>query len=879
MPEEHLQLLILAALIHDVGKLLERGEAPEFTDTRQDQTYMQFCPLSPEGNYHTHIHVAYTRAFCDWLEGRFDCLRQIQAPWKDWAAAHHRKDESGLESSVIRRADRLSSRERESGHYYIQDIQRRTLLEPVLERVFIGCHQEALSTKWRYQLRPLTPAREDLFPKYGPDLGLPLQEDADQGFSNPKQWKHLLAPEPLIEEYTSLAQGLLQEIQAVASKRPDLDLLDLLETLYSLIEKYTANVPSATNLRHPDISLFDHLRSTAAIAQALYLTQHDEQHSSTRNLENDSDPKWLLACGDFSGIQKFIFNLTNKGAAKGLRGRSFYVQYFCLICAKYILKKLGLHKAALLYNSGGKFYLLIPRHLRSELQKARTEINSWLLSEFGSQVYLGLGLAEVSGEMFIQGRMDAAWKATAEDLELDRLSQFKPLLDQDFFQPWLDVDPSRSCEVCGSRHGDIRDNKCATCLNLQNLGSWLRQTRAILTIWGDKEEAERIADLLNSSRMLHFENLGAHAFLLDQEHLQQLQALDRVHGECAFINPDEQLRLGDLPLPSCACTRMYLGKWEAMRDQEMEFENFAQDAKGISRLGVLRMDVDNLGQVFIQGLRFPERDETGWGEVQKDDQGRIKRRSMASISRMVTLSRQLNMFFSGYISRLLQDPAYSNCRTIYAGGDDLFIIGSWHQLPGLARQIREDFSKFCCKNPDFTISGGLTLHREKFPIYKAAVQAGEAEGRAKEIRKQWGQHSYSKHKDGFCFINVPIVWEDMHLAEEIKKLLAGQIKDNEGKGFLSFLGEITAKNKAKTRNLALQKGMQPARAWQEVAYDSWRWRTAYQLKRRYSKESQEETRQKWAQILFNDTLNSQKATLPVFSWLEFPIRWADYLHR
>ena len=67
------------------------------------------------------------------------------------------------------------------------------------------------------------------------------------------------------------------------------------------------------------------------------------------------------------------------------------------------------------------------------------------------------------------------------------------------------------------------------------------------------------------------------------------------------------------------------------------------------------MDVDNLGMVFIKGLFFPKRktilingkEKAGWGDVIKESSGKIERRSMASISRMVTLSRQLNHFFAG----------------------------------------------------------------------------------------------------------------------------------------------------------------------------------------------------------------------------------------
>ena len=876
MSDEKLSFINLAGLKHGVGKLFERGGI--FPGARKDEAYLQYCPLSHDRSHHTHLHAAHTRAFCDWLEERFDCLRHAQYPWKDWCAAHHRNDESGLENAVIRRADRLSSRERESGQYYIRDLHRKTLLEPVLERVSLGGNQNAVSTKWRYPLSPLSVSRENLFPQYGQDMGLAEQECADQGFADPQQWTHLLASKPMKEEYAALGQGLLDEIDLLAEKHPDLPLADLVITLHSLLEKYTANVPSATNVRHPDISLFDHLRTTAAITQALYLRQVAEKNSSTVDLENESQNKFILACGDFSGIQKFIFNLTNKGAARGLRGRSFYVQYFCLACADYILKELGLNKTALLYNSGGKFYLLMPTYLQEDLEKARSHINAWLLEQFGGQVFMGLGVSEVTDSMFIQGRMDIAWKMTAEALERDRLTMFQSQISHDFFQPQSEKDPSKSCRVCGSRNVGEAE-RCAMCRTMEDLGIWLRHTRAVLTVWGGKDTAQKVRSILNTDQVLSFDQLNMSTFFIDHKHMQQLKDVRGIEGECAFLNPDYLGHLAELPLPKCASTRMYLGKWESKGQEELDFEALADNAEGISRLGVLRMDVDNLGTIFIQGLQFPERDETGWGPVQKDDDGRIKRRSMASISRMVTLSRQLNLYFSGYVPKQLEEERFAHCRIIYAGGDDVFIIGSWNQLPALAKRIRNDFSEFCCHNQDFTISGGLTLHRGKFPIYKAAVQAGDAEEQAKQVRRVWGKQHFSYQKDGFCFVNVPIVWEDMPVAEKIRELLEAQIAGREGKGFISFLGGITAKNKVRARNLAREQGLQIAEAWKRVAFDSWRWRTAYQLKRRYPKNDDENIRKLWAEVLFADKLDGRTSSLPVYTWLEFPIRWADYLHR
>ena len=65
MNTKKMDFLILAALIHDIGKLLERGQI--FPEVREDVYYLSVCP-EHNGSYE-HLHCAYTRKFCEVLEG------------------------------------------------------------------------------------------------------------------------------------------------------------------------------------------------------------------------------------------------------------------------------------------------------------------------------------------------------------------------------------------------------------------------------------------------------------------------------------------------------------------------------------------------------------------------------------------------------------------------------------------------------------------------------------------------------------------------------------------------------------------------------------------------------------------------------------------
>ena len=82
----------------------------------------------------------------------------------------------------------------------------------------------------------------------------------------------------------------------------------------------------------PDVSLYDHAKTTAALATALWRWHEARGETDSaagerlRSLAEEDEAKFLLIQGDFFGIQDFIFSEgaeTNKNSAKVLRGRSF----------------------------------------------------------------------------------------------------------------------------------------------------------------------------------------------------------------------------------------------------------------------------------------------------------------------------------------------------------------------------------------------------------------------------------------------------------------------------------------------------------------------------------------------------------------------------
>ncbi|MFC1968562.1 hypothetical protein ACFLVX_04155, partial [Chloroflexota bacterium] len=124
------------------------------------------------------------------------------------------------------------------------------------------------------------------------------------------------------------------------------------------------------------------------------------------------------------------------------------------------------------------------------------------------------------------------------------------------------------------------------------------------------------------------------------------------------------------------------------------FECIAHRAEGDSLLGFLKMDVDNLGETVIFGLKPND-----------------------SVSRISSMSRMFDLFFAGWVENLAKRN--KSIYTIFSGGDDLFLIGPWDLILETAEYLRNDFQRYV-NNPELTISAGIVIAGHSYPIATAA---------------------------------------------------------------------------------------------------------------------------------------------------------------
>lgn len=159
--------------------------------------------------------------------------------------------------------------------------------------------------------------------------------------------------------------------------------------------------------------------------------------------------------------------------------------------------------------------------------------------------------------------------------------------------------------------------------------------------------------------------------------------------------------------------------------RERGFKTFEEYA-GDTYLGILRMDVDGLGTRFIKGFD--------------------------SIKQYQEFSNHLTAFFeNGILQDIQRKKEYCEfLNIVYAGGDDIFAVGRWDKLIDFAAEVSSRFANHV-QGEGVSISGGIAIVHDKFPIAKAAEMSGEAEQAAKEYN--------NGAKNAFCMFGEPISWD------------------------------------------------------------------------------------------------------------------------
>ncbi|UOO81243.1 type III-A CRISPR-associated protein Cas10/Csm1 [Uruburuella testudinis] len=780
-----------AAYLHDLGKFAERARL-EVPDEKL-QTHIQlYCPVrfadgKPTGHY-THKHAAYTALAWDILEKHApDLVRGDMYPFASRqggedktdsllnASAMHHKPDTFLQW-IIATADRVAS------GFEREEFERYNQADDNAESA------AGLKTgKNHYQARLLT-----LFEQVGLKAGGKPSANADLAYCYPlkslspesifPQKREKIEPSenrPAQQEYRELWQAFLQGLEEIpATHRSNWHLwLDHFDTLW---QSYTQAIPAATAFGvKPEVSLYDHSKTTAALAAALWrwheaARQTDEAAAAALKSRSDWDEqKILLIQGDFFGIQNFIFasgSQTNKHAAKLLRGRSFQVSLFAELAALKVLRACDLPPTSQILNAAGKFMIVAPNtaKVREAVEKVRVDINQWFLQHSYGQVALGLATQAASCNDFVNKEgFKALMKQSFEVLEQAKLQRFDltasaaTVLSADYHlgvccynqqlpgeelddngnvvarlsrdQIYLGSELVRKDRLMVLEHGDsITDSNATRKLSLplfdftvafteeqEISGKFGAQAKdgSLLRFWdfslpGNTERPDNTKSNLWQGYARRYINAYVPRFSEGDSWLEGKYTVIKEAADSGEVQPGNPKTFSHL-----AC-------------EERHSED-GQSFIGKVAIATLKGDVDNLGSIFQQGLSEP------------------------TFAKMAALSRQMNHFFSLWLPACCAEK-YPNTYTVFAGGDDFFLIGPWLKIQQLAAEMHACFSEYVAGNKGITFSAGIAVTKPDLPLAKLSAYAEEALEAAKN--NQYKHEGKACLKNSICVYSQAVAW-------------------------------------------------------------------------------------------------------------------------
>ena len=534
----------------------------------------------------------------------------------------------------------------------------------------------------------------------------------------------------------------------------------------ALIEKYGVFLSISPEVPH--VSFYDVVKSAAAIHDCLVCNSADK------------DKPFLLVSGDFSGIQEAIYTIASGGALKTLRARSFMLELLTEHIIYEIGQATGCGRYSLIFSGGGGFSLLVPNTEgnREAIGDFVKIINNWMLEQFGLQLFLAVHCEPVGEEDLTGDPFKNIWESMADQMAKQKQRKFwntshferlfcpempKQLTNQDAC--WIthrdDLPDSEMTDWADESSGEDESRRVSKlAYRLWELGDRLTEFQYIFRLSSSVDDFKRGTLLFptHDGCRAEYQTASRLSQISDYEVRWVVNSWDlesyKDNKTFPFLFGSYVKSVADLPKEV-----QEHEKEEYLRDHGRQmyrskrvtasFSGLAKVAQGSDLIGCLRMDVDNFGDLFS-------------GELVK-----------SGIAALSNLSRSMNLFFKGYLNEICgmnlgalateeyplditgekaSKTGYRYVSIVYAGGDDLFIVGAWDDVSEVAFDINTCFREFTCCNLDVHLSAGVTLHKPKFPLYQMARMAKDAEEVAKV--NDWGERGRERKKESLSLFHT-----------------------------------------------------------------------------------------------------------------------------
>ena len=284
---------------------------------------------------------------------------------------------------------------------------------------------------------------------------------------------------------------------------------------------------------------------------------------------------------------------------------------------RYLMKRLGLFQANIIYNSGGGFYLLAPNttDIKHKLKTAIEEIERRIFTTHGTSLYVAIDSITVSDDALLHRNGEDIGKLWGDlFIKRDRRKnqRYATMMEDDykrFFTPQSGLnkfDCISGEEIPANEQsyseGDLSPLRYITKEQII-LGHKLRDFDLLII---SESEVPYLADKCSVEPA----QLGFHYYLLKQEELIKVKDKICFEKELLTILQANTSKDGDnlvkiIENSNSIYGLFYYGGNELGCTRIPTFEELCHKSdtdNAFRRLGVLRMDVDNLGRIFQAGI-------------------------------------------------------------------------------------------------------------------------------------------------------------------------------------------------------------------------------------------------------------------------------------
>lgn len=739
------QVVSLAGLLHDFGKFTNRSS--------------NYVKNIKNKEYKTYKHPVLSKEFICFLEeNKIIESSELLENLKELVLKHHesytfkevnlsvkdiKNEKLQRIGNIVARADNYSAAERRNET--VENNQKenthwmRKPLNSIFETISLDNHvNREVTSYFAYKLKTLN--YETIFPQR---LATGIDANSFKGNKEEELYNHI--------------SNFLEEVKKINSSSYDI----FFSQLYLLMEKYMWCIASDTQTKISDISLFDHLKSTSALALSSY-----KYHKENNLLENGNQPKekikqFRILIGDVSGIQNFIYDdIKSEGTAKILRGKSFFVKMISDAIALYLIKEFELSLTNIILTAGGKFYILLQNTEDSmkKIEEIKEKLNNYLYKEFFGQLFVNIVTLEVNGDeiakkftkILEKGNRELNWQ---KDKRFFNQIKGNPIFDVEYRDDGttaLDRINEKFKEMGGKipkakfigiMYNHEGDNK-NTFQILENMSIQFFKSKEEINTSGKNEKIDIVISLNN------------------------IEIVEKFPTILRFISNYAPLEENGRSLKS--------------------FEGISDAATGNKKIAVYKADVDNLGMIFSIG--FKKNKNISDEELEKDE--KEKEDDFRSISRISTLSRNMEYFFSYWMNSIFEKGKVEiwlrdkikkeidlrDIYVLYSGGDDLVIIGPWDKIIYVSYLIRKNFEQFVTENNEITLSGGIAISHPKLRIINGIDKAGELEEKSKEI---------DKDKNALTLFDRSFKWDEFEKIFEFAERLQRIYGNKEERGIIT----------------------------------------------------------------------------------------------